>query len=413
MSEATSTARKPADYRRTHFPHEVLTPIEGDLDYPKVHLLQKEILANACSVPSNLGGGQHGHGGLVCSARNYEDISNVPYTRPPLPPAVFHENGATGPMMAENNRIYNTALDRYMEVNHIERTLFNQIIEALGPETMAPVTNNTTGIVEVTLPALFEYLFTTYGNVTASSIAIARANAANQVYIHSQPLAIIFANYRKFKDMSTAFGTHESDAHLINMATPMLQKAQIFNMDLRFWNRFPPHEKTWANFQTHFIDAQAELKISNPDITSIATPASLGYTDPHLNAMESLLNEYNATAPIYAPDPTNYPTPEPAPAQLANATTNDPNQLRLIDMITKLEAKIDAKVDAKANTGKTKDNKKKGKLIQNYCWTHGACSHIGKDCNKPATGHKQDATFINMMNGSTKNCFWIAPSTSP
>ena len=47
MSEATSTVRKPADYRRTHFPNETFTPLEGDLDYTSFQLLQKEILANA------------------------------------------------------------------------------------------------------------------------------------------------------------------------------------------------------------------------------------------------------------------------------------------------------------------------------------------------------------------------------
>ena len=420
LATSTISSNKPADYRRTHFPHETLTPITDDIDYPAVQLLQKEILANACSVPSDLGGGQHGHGGLACSDDNYAHISNVPYVRPPLPPPVIHEHGATGPIMAENNRIYNAAIEKYMNVNHIERTLLNQLIETLGPETMAPLTNNTTGIVEVSIPDLFAYLFNTYGNVTARSIAAARAEAANQVYVHSKPLALIFANYKKFEDMSTAFGTHESDAHLINMATLMLQNAKIFHMDLRVWNRLPALEKTWVNFKTHFVEAQAELKLSNPDLTITDTPASLGYTDPHMNAMESLLNEYTAStgAPLYAPDPTSYPTPVPptpfAPAlpetapQQANATTTDPNHLRFIDILTKLEAKLDAKA---SKPSKNKD-KKKGKNVQNYCWTHGACSHIGKDCNKPATGHKQDATFTNMMGGSTKNCFWIAPTST-
>ena len=418
MSEATSTARKPADYRRTHFPHETLTPPEGDLNYTSIQLLQKEILANACSVPSNLGGGQHGHGGLACSAIEYTNISNAPYVRPTLPPPLVHDNNATGPVMAENNRIYNAALDKYLETNHIERTLLNQILDTLGPDIMAPVTNTTTGIIDRTIPTLFKYLFDTYGNITARSIATAREAAANQVYDHSKPLTLIFTNYHKFQAMSTAFGTHETDEHLINMVTPMLQNAKIFHTDLRFWNRRPTIEKTWTNFQAHFIEAQAELKISNPHITSTETPASLGYTDPRINVMESLLNDYNLPNTLYAPDPTTNPTPvppatlapepTPPPTQLANvAATSDNNQLRLLELLTKLEAKV----DAKAKPGKTKD-KKKGKNIQSYCWTHGACSHVGKDCNKPATGHKQDATFINMMGGSTKNCFWISPTST-
>ena len=47
---------------------------------------------------------------------------------------------------------------------------------------------------------------------------------------------------------------------------------------------------------------------------------------------------------------------------------------------------------------------------QKYCWSHGACAHTGAECNTPATGHQTLATFANMMNGSTNNCYWL-PST--
>jgi hypothetical protein len=177
--------------------------------------------------------------------------------------------------MAENNRIYNAALNKCLEANHIERTLLNQILETLGPDIMAPITNPLTGIIESSIPELFDYLFTTNGNITARSIASARMKAHNQVYKHGKPLASIFVNYRKFQEMCSAFGTNESGAHLINMATPMLQDAKIFHMDLRFWNKLPQVDKTWHNFQAHFIEAQAELKISNPNLTIIDTPASL------------------------------------------------------------------------------------------------------------------------------------------
>ena len=34
-----------------------------------------------------------------------------------------------------------------------------------------------------------------------------------------------------------------------------------------------------------------------------------------------------------------------------------------------------------------------------YCWTHGACAHIGTECMSPDTGHQAQATFANVMNG--------------
>ena len=37
-----------------------------------------------------------------------------------------------------------------------------------------------------------------------------------------------------------------------------------------------------------------------------------------------------------------------------------------------------------------------------YCWTHGSCNHEGNNCNTPADGHKENATFENRMGGLTR-----------
>jgi len=47
---------------------------------------------------------------------------------------------------------------------------------------------------------------------------------------------------------------------------------------------------------------------------------------------------------------------------------------------------------------------------QKYCWTHGAFSYTSKICTQRANGHKREATFSNMLRGSTNRCFWL-PST--
>ena len=42
-----------------------------------------------------------------------------------------------------------------------------------------------------------------------------------------------------------------------------------------------------------------------------------------------------------------------------------------------------------------------------YCHTHGNCNHTGADCNTPGQNHQADATFTDMMGGSTQRCYWI------
>ena len=49
--------------------------------------------------------------------------------------------------------------------------------------------------------------------------------------------------------------------------------------------------------------------------------------------------------------------------------------------------------------GRTQDPRTSSTI--QYCWTHGACAHIGTECMTLATGHKSQAKFADMKNGST------------
>ena len=50
-----------------------------------------------------------------------------------------------------------------------------------------------------------------------------------------------------------------------------------------------------------------------------------------------------------------------------------------------------------------------------YCYTHGACTHKKRNCNEKTNGYKNDATFRNMMGGSTcfcQGCDWYVGTES-
>ena len=64
-----------------NFEYPMLTKIEGKLDFRRLKLLCDEVKANASSVYSDLGGGQHGHLGLVSTTPQYALASAIPYVR--------------------------------------------------------------------------------------------------------------------------------------------------------------------------------------------------------------------------------------------------------------------------------------------------------------------------------------------
>ena len=47
---------------------------------------------------------------------------------------------------------------------------------------------------------------------------------------------------------------------------------------------------------------------------------------------------------------------------------------------------------------------KRQKKTRQYCRTHGWCAHNGAQCQTPADEHQVQATLMNKMGGSDKNC---------
>ena len=71
------------DYVSTIFEYPALTKITGQPDYPTLKRIKDELKANAASVPSDLGGGNHGHLGIVLTPQEYTQVSEAhPYIRP-------------------------------------------------------------------------------------------------------------------------------------------------------------------------------------------------------------------------------------------------------------------------------------------------------------------------------------------
>ena len=53
------------DEIKAKFPHPSLQRVEGEPDYASINAIMQQLYKNAATIPSSLGGGAHGHIGLV------------------------------------------------------------------------------------------------------------------------------------------------------------------------------------------------------------------------------------------------------------------------------------------------------------------------------------------------------------
>ena len=80
-----------------------------------IRILRKELYANVSSIPSELGGGDHGHLGMLMPTAEYTLISTggAPYVMPLRPP-VPHYVGAAA-IIAALQENYRATMESYVE----------------------------------------------------------------------------------------------------------------------------------------------------------------------------------------------------------------------------------------------------------------------------------------------------------
>eukprot|EP00957_Ditylum_brightwellii_P141240 10761021-Ditylum_brightwellii.AAC.1 len=67
------------------FPHLVLPRLVGQSTYKNLYEIHKLLMENASKIPSTIGGGNHGHLGLIIEAPKYLQLTGVAFTMPPNP----------------------------------------------------------------------------------------------------------------------------------------------------------------------------------------------------------------------------------------------------------------------------------------------------------------------------------------
>ena len=129
------------DYAGTYFQYPTLTTIQGEPTFESLRTLHNEIKSNALSVASTLGGGIHGHLGLVLSNAEYDRITNVPYVRPPHPGPLIIAPGTAAHEAARLQRDHREIITFWRETVDVEKTIIKQIIAAVEPKYLKALRN--------------------------------------------------------------------------------------------------------------------------------------------------------------------------------------------------------------------------------------------------------------------------------
>ena len=142
----------------------MLTPINGEPSYKAHKRLKNELCANASSVDSDLGGGDHGYLGLVLDDKEYTRIvPDHPFVAPDFPGALRILPGTDTVNALNLRENYSQSISLYKEYREVERALMRHITTSIEPKYIDSLKNEDTDLVEDDLSTVLDFLCTHYG----------------------------------------------------------------------------------------------------------------------------------------------------------------------------------------------------------------------------------------------------------
>jgi hypothetical protein len=148
-------------------PKDPLTKLDPNVEPTptKVRIIRAELYANARSVRSTLGGGNHGHLGMVMPAAKYLVLAGQAYAQPNGPPPIpaFAGQGAA---VAAAQEQYRKDLDAYETFQALYDALKQLIIAAVPPVYLSELEDPTFGLADASPGILLDFLIEEYGDIT-------------------------------------------------------------------------------------------------------------------------------------------------------------------------------------------------------------------------------------------------------
>ena len=113
------------DYAKLYFRYPDPTPIIGEPTNKAIKRLKLELRANASSVETDLGGGDHGYLGLYLSDADYAriDPTPTPFIAPVWPGTLVIDAAASAVEAVHAKELHHEAMRLYRECKNVERAL--------------------------------------------------------------------------------------------------------------------------------------------------------------------------------------------------------------------------------------------------------------------------------------------------
>jgi hypothetical protein len=243
---------------------ESATKIHGQPTDQDITMLEKELIAIAASIPTGLGGGNHGHAGLIVDAAKYLAMAGQAFITPPNPgiyPAGLAAGAAAG-TRARAEAEHKEELAQYEIFKGVEQALKDIIQEAVEHDYLLEIEDDTLGFLNQTPRQMIDHLKARGGALDFADTKTLLAERDTEWDISENP-QVYFNRVEKAVKALTRAGITSDMNERRDMALYYLKSSGEFDAAVREWENKAAADKTWANIKTFIATEYARENKQN------------------------------------------------------------------------------------------------------------------------------------------------------
>ena len=235
---------------------ETVTKINGQPTHHDLTILEKELIAILANIPTTLGGGNHGHAGILMDPARYLVIAGVPFNNPVNPgnyPANIAGNAAAG-VRARAEAEHKEEVREYETFQGVMQATKDIIMEAVDHEYLLEIEDEILGFLNQTPTDMLTHLRNRGGALDFADTKTLLAERDGE-WDPSEVPQLYFNRVEKAIQGLTRAGITSDLNERRDMALYYLKASGEFDAAVREWENRPADQKTWQNIKT-FISAE-------------------------------------------------------------------------------------------------------------------------------------------------------------